>query len=72
MPGDKSKVGLWVRTRRFSSFIFHRTTEFETRVPTAKTGADPGFVEPKYYKMQGSLREKKYKLQIQLFLNYCF
>lgn len=61
MPGDKSKVGLGVRTCWFSSFIFHRKTEFGTGVPTAKTWADPGFVEPKYYKIGGgvnSLREK--------------
>lgn len=63
MPGDKSKVGLWVRTCWFSSFIFHRTTEFETGVPTAKTWADPGFEEPKYYKIWGSLFKRK-KLQI--------
>lgn len=43
----------------FSSFIFQRTTEFETGVPTAKTRADPGFVEPKYYKMWGSLFKRK-------------
>ena len=43
----------------FSSFIFHRTTEYETGVPTAKTWADPGFVEPKYYKIGGSLFKRK-------------
>lgn len=43
----------------FSSFIFHRTTEYETGVPTAKTWADPGFVEPKYYKIWGSLFKRK-------------
>lgn len=70
VPGDKSKVGLWVRTCWFSSFISHRTTEFETGVPTAKTWVDPGFVEPKYYKIWGSLFKRK-KLQMQLILNYC-
>lgn len=43
----------------FSSFIFHWTTEYETGVPTAKTWADPGFVEPKYYKIWGSLFKRK-------------
>lgn len=51
VPGDRRKVGLWVRT--WFSFIFHRRTEFETGVPTAKTWVNPGFVEPGYYKFFG-------------------
>lgn len=67
LPGDKSKVRCG--SGLFPPVMFHRTTEFETGVPAAKTWADPGF---KYYKIQGSFfKKKKCKLQIQQILNYC-
>lgn len=56
VPGDKSKADCGSGLGFL--FIFHRTTEFETEMPTAKTWANPGLWSLNMIKCGVSLLKK--------------